>query len=64
MALRRPVYMGNLSQSIFDQTMHPLDLVEETVAMRDWSLERTARDESAPRLFGGSKLAWTDLLGQ
>ena len=37
--------MGNLSQSIFDQTMHPLDLVEETVALRDWALERTARDE-------------------
>lgn len=37
--------MGNLSQSILDQTLHPLDLVEETVAMRDWALERTGRDE-------------------
>jgi len=37
--------MGNLSQSIFDQSMHPLDLVEETVAMRDWAVDRIARDE-------------------
>ena len=35
---------------------HPLDLVEETIALRDWMLERTARDE----LIGEVSGRWCD----
>lgn len=44
--------MGSLSQSIFDQTMHPLDLVEETIALRDWTLERVGRNDLVAEAAG------------
>jgi hypothetical protein len=44
--------MGSLSQSFADQSLHPLDLVEELIALRDWALERTARDELLSEIGG------------
>ena len=44
--------MGNLSQSFVDQALHPLDLIEEMIAMRDWAQERTARDELLSEMGG------------
>ena len=44
--------MGNLSENVIDQTMHPLDLVEEMIAMRDWTQERTRRDQLFAEISG------------
>lgn len=48
--------MGIVSQSYVETTSHPLDLVEELVALRDWTIERTARDE----LLGEAGGRWCD----
>ena len=44
--------MGNLSENVIDQTMHPLDLVEEMIARRDWTQERTRRDQLFAEISG------------
>jgi hypothetical protein len=44
--------MDRLSQSLVDRSLHPLDLVEEAVALRDWALERFARDELLAEVRG------------
>jgi hypothetical protein len=51
--------MGNLSHNVVDQAMHPLDLVEEMIAMRDWVQERTRRDELLAEIDG----RWCDYHG-
>ena len=47
---------------------HPLDLVEETIALRNWALERSARDELLAEVAGRwcdyhVMFNWTDELG-
>ncbi len=50
------------------QNIHPLDLVEKTIALRDWALERAARDELLAEVTGRwcdyhIMFHWTDDLG-
>ncbi len=35
----------SLQMSDINRTMHPVDVVEELAALKDWSFERSARDE-------------------
>ena len=60
--------MGNLSQSVIDQSLHPLDLIEEMIAMRDWAQERTRRDELLAEIGGRwcdyhAVFSWIDEIG-
>jgi len=60
--------MGVVSTGLIRRNGHPLDLVEETIALRDWSLERTARDELLAEVTGRwcdyhLVFHWTDQVG-
>ncbi len=44
--------MAVVTTGYVHQNVHPLDLVEETIALRDWALERTARDELLAEVTG------------
>ncbi len=60
--------MAVVSTGYVRQNIHPLDLVEETIALRDWALERTARDELLAEVTGRwceyhIAFHWTDELG-
>lgn len=60
--------MGIVTTGFVRRNVHPLDIVEETIALRDWALERTARDELLAEVTGrwcDYHLAfhWTDDLG-
>lgn len=60
--------MGVVSTGFVRHNTHPLDLVEETVALRDWALDRTARDELLAEVSGRwcsyhLVFHWTDELG-
>ncbi len=60
--------MGVVTTGYVRQTIHPLDLVEETIALRDWAQERTARNELLAEVTGRwcdyhLLFHWTDELG-
>ena len=60
--------MGAVTTRIAHYNAHPLDLVEEMIAVRDWPLERTARDELLAEVTGRwcdyhIVFHWTDDLG-
>jgi hypothetical protein len=60
--------MGTLSQTVVDQSMHPLDLVEEMISLRDWAVERTGRNELLSEMGGRwcdyhAVFNWVDHIG-
>lgn len=60
--------MGVVSTGYVHQSVHPLDLIEETIALRDWVQERTARNELLAEVTGRwcdyhLVFHWTDDLG-
>ena len=60
--------MAVVSTDYVRQNVHPLDLVEETMALRGWALERTARDELLAEVTGRwcdyhIVFHWTDDMG-
>src|SRR3546814_11448913 len=60
--------MGIVSQAFVETTSHPLDLVEELIALRDWTQERVARDELLAEAGGRwcdyhVVFSWLDELG-